>query len=272
MNTHLNKLERIIEKVIEDSLDRLLSLEIHPSSVAKQMVRAMNDSLRSAEDGIPYAPDQYALTLMPDDAETLLEQVPDLRFQLVEGLIAIAHDSGLQFTAEPQVTFAADPTLAEREVRVIAWHSRDPREFTQTAPRESKTQPGQIPQGAYLIVRGERHFPLDRPVVNIGRRLDNQLILDDPHVSRTHAQLRVRGSQFEIYDLGSTSGTWVNDRLINKYRLQSGDVISIAGIEIIYMEDPSGPSEDTSSYTPPFPPRPAGDQRTRTDIDRNSEQ
>jgi pSer/pThr/pTyr-binding forkhead associated (FHA) protein len=271
MNNRLHRLERIIESVIEDSLDRLLSLEIHPSSVAKQMVRAMNDSVRSTESGHRFAPDRYALTLIPEDAEALLEQVPDLRSQLVEGLIEIAKDSGFQFAAKPQVTLAADPTLTEREVRVIAWHSRDPRDFTQTAPREPKTEPGQIPQGAYLIVGGERHFPLDRPVVSIGRRLDNQLILDDPHVSRTHAQLRVRASRFEIYDLGSTTGTWVNNRLIKQHQLQPGDVIVIAGIEIVYREDPSGPSGDTSSYTPPFPPRPAGDQRTRTSLKRNDE-
>jgi pSer/pThr/pTyr-binding forkhead associated (FHA) protein len=115
-----------------------------------------------------------------------------------------------------------------------------------------------------LIIEGRRHFPLDRTVVNVGRRLDNQLILDDPRVSRTHAQLRVREGRYVLFDLGSTSGTIVNGRRVHQHVLRPGDVITIAGTSIVYGEDPGGPPDQTPAYTPPFPPKPAGDQMTRT--------
>jgi len=121
-----------------------------------------------------------------------------------------------------------------------------------------------VPIGAFLIIDGTRHFPLDRPVINVGRRLDNQLILENPHVSRTHAQLRVRDGRFVLFDLGSTSGTRVNGRAIKQHILQPGDVVTVANIRMVYGEDPGGPPDTTPPYTPPFPPRPAGDQRTRT--------
>jgi hypothetical protein len=41
-------------------------------------------------------------------------------------------------------------------------------------------------------------------------------------------------------------------------------VITIAGTSIVYGEDPGGPPDQTPAYTPPFPPKPAGDQMTRT--------
>jgi predicted component of type VI protein secretion system len=133
--------------------------------------------------------------------------------------------------------------------------------------REAVLRSGALPDGAFLIVDGRGHYALNRPVINIGRRLDNQLILDNPHVSRTHAQLRIRDGRFVLFDLGSTTGTKVNGRAVKQHVLRQGDVISIAEIRLVYGEDPTGPPDSTEAYTPPFPPRPAGDQKTRSEID-----
>jgi hypothetical protein len=264
MNSELSKLEQKIEALIERSISRLMGIEIHPSVLAGQLARAMEDGIRYDASGKKIGPDQYALTFHPRDAEKFHEQVPNLHQELAAGLVEAARVDGLLFHADPRITLAADPTLAPREVRVIAWHSSSPLEFTQTMAKEPKTRPGKIPAGAFLVVGGTRHFALDRPVINIGRRLDNQLILEDPHVSRTHAQLRVRDDRFVLFDLGSTGGTKVNNRAVNQHILQPGDVITIANQRLVYGEDPGGPSDETPPYSPPFPPKPAGDQRTRT--------
>jgi hypothetical protein len=167
---------------------------------------------------------------------------------------------------EPRITIAADPTLAKWEIRVVAWHSGTPLEFTHPMKADSQSGKPALPDGAFLIVNGRGHFPLERPVINIGRRLDNQIILDNPHVSRTHAQLRVRQGRYVLFDLGSTAGTRVNGRRVKEHTLREGDVITIADIRLVYGEDPGGPPDSTDAYTPPFPPRPAGDLRTRGDI------
>ena len=68
-----------------------------------------------------------------------------------------------------------------------------------------------------------------------------------------------------LFDLGSTGGTNVNGRQVKQHILRLGDVITIAESRMVYGED-EGASKDTSTaYTPPFPPRPAGDQDTETD-------
>jgi hypothetical protein len=160
---------------------------------------------------------------------------------------------------------ASYPTLSRRDVRVIAWHSTDPLEFTKALVREPGSSPSRpLPKGAFLILDDGSHFALDRPVINVGRRIDNQIILEDEHVSRTHAQLRIRDSRFVLFDLGSTSGTKVNGRKVKQHILRAGDVITIAGLRMVYGEDPGGPPDTATAYTPPFPPRPAGDQRTVT--------
>ena len=50
--------------------------------------------------------------------------------------------------------------------------------------------PQSIPPNAYFAVEGGKTYPLDEAVINIGRMLDNHLVIDDPRVSRHHAQLR----------------------------------------------------------------------------------
>lgn len=272
MANPLDRIEEQIEKFVEGALSRLIGLQISAVDVAAQLSRALNDGIRRTEEGKPFAPDKYALTFHPDDARTLLESAPDLHGELARGLLDVARECGYLVFRDPVVTIAVDPTLRPRGLRVVAWHSTAPLEFTQAMQREPKTNPGALPSGAYLIVDGNRHFPLDRPVVNIGRRLDNHLILDDPRVSRTHAQIRIRNGRFEIFDLGSSAGTHINGQDANKHLLQQGDVIELAGTRLVYGEDPGGPPDETPAYSPPFPPKPSGDQSTRVIPRDNNEE
>src|SRR4030067_989406 len=113
--------------------------------------------------------------------------------KLVEGSLARLLGGGLSaLGVAGEAVVAVAPTLGRFEVRVISWHSSNPLEFTQSMSKEPGTTPGKIPGGAFLILDNGQHFPLDRPGINIGRRIDNQIVLEDQHVSRTHAQLRVR--------------------------------------------------------------------------------
>lgn len=264
MAHQIDRIENHLESFFEGTLSRLIGLEMSPSEVAVKLSRAMSDSIRRNEEGTAFAPDKYAITFHPKDAENLLKEAPDMHQALAKRLLEAAKISGYIVFKEPIVTIAADPTLSHNEVRVIAWHSTSPLEFTQEMAREVNHDPAKLPKGAYLIVDGNRHFPLERYTINIGRRLDNQLILDDPRVSRTHAQIRVRDNRFVLFDVGSSAGVQVNGRLVNQHLLQPGDVIEIAGIRLVFGEDPGGPPDETPAYSPPFPPRPAGDQRTRT--------
>jgi hypothetical protein len=264
MREQFSKLEGQLEKLFEGSLARLLGDEISTSSLAAQLARTLSDGVRRDDAGRAYAPNEFALTLHPEDAKHVLKQAPDIQSTLSNGLGQVATDCGYALAQDPTITLATDPTLGRREVRVISWHSSNPLEFTQSMVREPRTSTGVLPKGAFLILDDGRHFSLDRPVINVGRRIDNQIILEEPHVSRTHAQLRVREGRFVLFDLGSTGGTQVNGRKVKQHILRPGDVITIAKLRLVYGEDPGGPPDTATAYTPPFPPRPAGDQRTVT--------
>jgi pSer/pThr/pTyr-binding forkhead associated (FHA) protein len=97
---------------------------------------------------------------------------------------------------------------------------------------------------AYLIVI-RQVFALDKSQIKIGRGLGNDLIIDDPAVSRAHIQISGAEGAFEIEDLDSTSGTFVNRQKISKGRLKSGDIVSLAGVSILFVEESPRPL-DTS--------------------------
>jgi pSer/pThr/pTyr-binding forkhead associated (FHA) protein len=108
-----------------------------------------------------------------------------------------------------------------------------------------------IPPNAFLILGGTKIIPLNRPVINIGRRLDNQVVIDDPRVSRAHAQLRVAKGRFALFDLNSTGGTFVNRQRTNKSILYPGDVISLAGVILIFGQDlPTGRNTERVTTEP----------------------
>lgn len=266
MKSQLDRLEQSLKNLVEGNLAGLIGARLSADSIANQLMLAMTDVVKEDESGRVFAPDQFALTLHPEDANHLLEQDPAVHEKLAAGLMEAATSSSMLMVSEPRITIAADPTLSQWEVRVVAWHSGTPLEFTHPMQLEATDHKQAVPEGAFLIVNGKGHFPLERPVINIGRRLDNQLVLDNPHVSRTHAQLRVRQGSFVLFDLGSTAGTRVNGRRVKEHTLREGDVITIADIRLVYGQDPGGPPDSTAAYTPPFPPRPAGDLRTRGDI------
>ncbi|MDX9865683.1 MAG: FHA domain-containing protein, partial [Anaerolineaceae bacterium] len=90
---------------------------------------------------------------------------------------------------------------------------------------------------AFLILKDRRAIPLNQPVINLGRMLDNQIAIEDPRVSRKHAQLRIMQNHYMLIDLNSTGGTYVNGQRIHQATLKPGDVISLAGVPLIYGED-----------------------------------
>lgn len=89
---------------------------------------------------------------------------------------------------------------------------------------------------AYLIVNSEV-FPVQGGLTNIGRKLDNNIVINDPRISRNHAQIRIVDHQYILLDLNSTGGTKVNGRTVSKSVLYSGDSISLAGVDIKFVQD-----------------------------------
>jgi FHA domain/zinc-ribbon domain len=95
-------------------------------------------------------------------------------------------------------------------------------------------------RGAALVIRagggraGES-FPLDGDRLTVGRRPDSDIFLDDVTVSRDHAIIVRRGSDFYLDDCGSLNGTYVNRRRTESHRLADGDELQIGKYKLAFL-------------------------------------
>jgi hypothetical protein len=252
MEKQWSKLEELITNSMDSTLRGPASEITTASEIAQQLTHEISSCARIDNDGRAYAPDQFTLSLNPLDYDFLRQRAPQAHRDLSAALFTALNESAMSFLKKPQITLATDPTLSRNELRVIAWHSSDPLQFTNDIDESKILRRNVPPPGAFLIVEGKRHFPMTEDELTIGRRLDNDLILEDRHVSRSHARLEVIKGQYVIVDLDSTAGTRVNGRLITRHTLRPGDIISIAAVQLIYGEDPAGPPEATPPYRPPL--------------------
>lgn len=79
----------------------------------------------------------------------------------------------------------------------------------------------------------ESDFRLRGGVTVIGRQ-EGDLVVDDPSVSARHCQIEERDDRFIVRDLGSSNGTFVNERLVRSARLQSGDRIQVGTTRFVF--------------------------------------
>lgn len=100
-----------------------------------------------------------------------------------------------------------------------------------------------LPEGSALLVvkRGPNagsRFLLDQPVTTSGRHPDSDIFLDDVTVSRRHAEFRMEGDKFEVVDVGSLNGTYVNREPRNSQTLTTGDEIQIGKFRLVFLASP----------------------------------
>jgi pSer/pThr/pTyr-binding forkhead associated (FHA) protein len=99
----------------------------------------------------------------------------------------------------------------------------------EVAPPDSATR-------AFLLVRTDGaalvRFNLGGALISIGRASDNDVIVDDPEVSRHHCQLKLQHGAYSFADLGSRNGSLVNGQAVSEVALGPGDSIQIGSTQI----------------------------------------
>jgi len=88
------------------------------------------------------------------------------------------------------------------------------------------------------IFRG-REFPLGFGTLSVGRSTDNDLVFDDPSLSRKHARIHRDGGRLEVEDLGSSNGTFVNGRRVGKGAINPGDQVRFGDVTF-RLDGPGG--------------------------------
>lgn len=258
LKIHLDLIESRLRQVIETWIVPFNRGDFQ-HRLAHAVVEAMREKIFLSENGQPVAPHRFTIRLNPVlirelQGSSVLENLP-------EALRQAGQSAGVLFMASPDLRLepAAHFTLDEISVVAQNIHLSPGNTAALRLPAETgRAEPRANIGTAFLILNDDQIFPLVQPIINLGRRPDNHLVIDDPRISRVHAQIRFNRGLYILFDLNSTGGTSVNGLRIRQHALKPGDVISLAGITLIYGEEPNPGENHTDTtqviITPPPPP------------------
>ena len=94
-------------------------------------------------------------------------------------------------------------------------------------------------KGGYLVI-DRNVFVLGPKSVTIGRHLENDCVINEPHISRQHAKIEYENSKYVLYDLDSSSGTFINNKKIVCQELINGDIILLGDYPMMFLFDDIG--------------------------------
>ena len=247
---NIREIETRLQSLVEVDLLKLLPGKKVEDVIIQKLAAAIHQNTLALENGNLAAPDVYTLVMHPITSGKWHDQ--QLLTILLHSITTVAQEAGFKFSISPTITISTDEKISLNDAEVIASHRIESMAETNAKPLETGNldENNKIPENAFLIVEGVKVFPLVLPVVNIGRRLDNQLIIDDPRVSRNHAQLRTIKGRYVVFDLNSTGGTFVNGQRTSQSVIYPGDVISLAGVALIFGQDNPPPRPDLKDTSP----------------------
>ncbi|HLJ59325.1 MAG TPA: DUF3662 and FHA domain-containing protein [bacterium] len=253
----LMRLERRIEALVEGVFSRWAHDRVHPVEIARRLFRAMDESAVAGLDGL-LVPNVYRVFLHPREFEPYAALAAPLVAELESSLRARAGELGGRFPGAVRVTLDARDEITPGAIYVEARLAPDEPAAASSSGASGSTPP--VSDGDTRIYRRRdpalltlrlrvqagpsgaagREFPLDRPVMTLGRRPDQDIVLDDPSVSRAHARIEIAADAASILDLGSTNGTLVNGRPTGSapVPLRPGDRVQIGTVLLELLSAP----------------------------------
>jgi predicted component of type VI protein secretion system len=258
----MSKIEATLSGVMEGAFGWLFRTRLEPVELARKLERAMsaNTSVGVGADR-RIAPNVYDVYLSPRDYARFEQHVRTLTQRLSDRLIASAKENGITMTTRPLVRLHEASDIVTGQAR-ISTQLLDPQTLAAAAPPDETgsldstrtispdetaelndqlrayDETNSLPPAWLTLVRPTRGQPirLERQTVRIGRNLSNEVIVNDPKVSRFHAQIRYENGQFVVYDVSSTNGVRINGvRAQRPVPLRPNDTLGVGSHEFIFQ-------------------------------------
>lgn len=214
----LRQFEQRLERMVEGVFARTFRSGLEPVEVARRLTREADLHRVMGVSGT-IVPNAYSVAVSPADLANFESYAQALTRELSEAVREHARDESYSFVGPVHVEMEEDESLG-------------PGQFLVTS--RVVEGPGGAPVGSLLLPDGRR-IEIGEEPVTIGRLPECDISLTDPNVSRRHAEVRRRGNDFVVVDLGSTNGTRVNGTGVRERRLADGDDITL-GSTVVRFE------------------------------------
>jgi hypothetical protein len=233
----LERFEKKVEGAVSAVFARTFKGDVQPVEITARLQRELDAEAKLMSRDKRLVPNEFVVRLSQHDYDKLAPYAKTLNTELAGELRKHAREMGYVFNGPIRVHFELDTQLPTGRFTVSS------EAVAGVAERGGPAGDTTIRRaGLVLEVNGTRH-PLTPPGLVIGRGSEADLRINDPGISRSHAQIRVTGSapslQVDIVDLGSTNGILVNGQKVRHAVLGEGSRIEIGSTRML-VHAPAG--------------------------------
>lgn len=223
----LQRFEKRLEGAVTGAFARAFRSAVQPVEIAAALQREVDNNATIVSRERTLVPNDFTVELSPADHERLTPYGTTLAAEL--GTLLTEHMTEQRYTPSGPIgiDFALDEALHTGRFTIISRSNASVtpvrgESMTETAVRRAKV---------LLDIGGLRH-PVNPPGITIGRGSTVDLKIDDPGISRNHAEIRFVGGGVEVRDLGSTNGVVVDGRRVESAPLRNGSQVRLGNTTV----------------------------------------
>jgi len=224
----LQRFERRIEEMVNRPFARAFKAEVQPVELASALQRGCDARAATGSRGRTMVPNEFTVVLGAHDYERLSVYADPLGAELASMVSEHAAEQHYAFLGPVGVTFERDDELETGRFRV-----RSAAVAGAVAADPSRGSQAGRTGNPWLEV-GSTSYALTSPTTSIGRGTDTDLRIDDPGISRHHADIRQQGGDVTIVDVGSTNGIVINGRRVQQARLDDGASVVLGSTTLTF--------------------------------------
>jgi hypothetical protein len=220
----LQRFERRLEGLVTGTFARAFKAEVQPVEIAAALQRELDNTATILSRERSLVPNDFVIELSEHDHKRLQPYAGTLTTELSDHIRDHAAEQHYAFSGPVKVRFEMQQELPTGRFRIRS-------SVRAGVDRSRASKPSATAErraAAFLEVNGTEH-PVVAPGLLIGRSSECDLRIDDPGISRRHAELRINGdgpdAEISIIDLGSTNGTIVDGIRVTRAPLSDGSRI-----------------------------------------------
>jgi len=226
----LQRFENRLEQAVSGAFAKAFRSAVQPVEVAAALQREVDNSAQILSRNRRLVPNTFDVELSALDYERLQPYSQTLSTELVDMLREHADEQHYVFAGPVSIAFSEQDDLSTGRFRVRS-HAA-----AQVVSEKRSSETSARNAGATLTVNGSTHA-LTPPGLVVGRGSEADLRINDPGVSRRHAEFRVSGGhgrpEISVVDLGSTNGTLVDGRRVTELALDDGAKVRIGNTDLV---------------------------------------
>ena len=250
----LRAIEQRLEKIFEGVFGRAFRTNVQPVELARKLAKEM-DEHRNVSVSRVYVPNEYTVFLSSGDRTRFEGYESSLVSELEQYLAEHATRENYALLTPPRVLFETDDDLGVGEFGIatrMAQHGRsgDEQPLEEVASGATmiykpRTQPTeavsleelQVDRTVAVLSWDGRRRVLDSKRAVLGRSRDVDVQIEDPNVSRRHAEVVQQGSAWWVIDVGSTNGVEVDGHRVQRARLDEGTSFVIGETTVTFSTE-----------------------------------